>query len=303
MIFLILKGRIGNQLFQYAMASMVREELGGHEHIVIDESEVLEKKWINSLREYSLPGVEYVQDRKLLKTRRFFIPYIMLCLYHRFIYRADYQKKYDLEKKFEPILNHFGLIAIENGYLPYRVNKKRNIIIYGFFQSELYFEKIRKKIRNQYDITEQLKYCNYPYIEQLQKRNSICISIKVEDNVSEDMYHVCTREYWENAIAYMQEQIDDPLFFVCSDNVEYVKTHLIDCEKYDVVCQPQGYSVTLSLAAMSLCKHFIIGNTTFGWWAQYLSTNKEKIVIAPKRWMNIEMPIDIYANQEGWHLM
>lgn len=49
---------------------------------------------------------------------------------------------------------------------------------------------------------------------------------------------------------------------------------------------------------MSECKHFIIGNTTFGWWAQYLSNYKEKIVIAPSQWMKVDMPIDIY--QDNW---
>lgn len=303
MIFLILKGRIGNQLFQYAIARMIQEELGEKTRIIIDESEVLERNWADSLRAYPLPEVEYVQDRKLLKTKGFIIPYLMLCFYYKFIYKTNYCRKYKLEKIFEPILNHFGLVAIENGYLPYKINKKRNTIIYGFFQSELYFERISNRLKSELDLIGELDKSLYPGIDRLKKRNSICISVMVENGLKNPMYDVCKKEYWEKAIEYMLEQVDNPLFFVCSDNVEYVKEHFIDCEKYDVICQAKGFPVHLSLAAMSLCRHFIIGNTTFGWWAQYLAENESKIVVAPAKWMNIDMPVDIYAGQKGWHLI
>ena len=56
---------------------------------------------------------------------------------------------------------------------------------------------------------------------------------------------------------------------------------------------------------MYSCKHFIISNSTFSWWAQYLSRNKEKIVIAPDRWTNDSYKehnkIDIY--EEDWELI
>ena len=71
-------------------------------------------------------------------------------------------------------------------------------------------------------------------MEQLKNRNSVCISIKVEHNADTPMYNVCTREYWENGIQYMIERVENPLFFICSDNVDYVKEHYIDCEKYYV---------------------------------------------------------------------
>ena len=81
----------------------------------------------------------------------------------------------------------------------------------------------------------------------------------------------------------------------------YVLENFIDAEKYDYVIQDSTKPVHISLAAMSECKHFIIGNTTFGWWAQYLSKNPEKIVVAPSKWMAVDMPIDIY--QDNWHLI
>lgn len=300
-IYVLLKGRIGNQLFMYAFARQLQKEYNEDVKIVLDDSEVLKADWINSLEAYNLDNVEYVHENKFLSALKYKWKKYLRIFFSLFWLKEDYMGKYRVEKKWQKFLNYNGIIFCENGYLPYKLNKKRSVFIEGYFQSEKYFAKIRQDLLKDFSPKQFPNIQNYPNIEKICNRNTVCISVKVEHNVGNGPYDVCDMSYWKAGIKYICEHVENPLFFVGSDNVEFVLEHLIDTSKFDYVCQSAEFPVHESLAVMSMCKHFIIGNTTFGWWAQYLSEYPDKIVVAPSRWMNIEMPIDIY--QEGWHLI
>ena len=49
MIYVILKGRIGNQLFMYSLAKDIQEKYLKNEEIIIDDKSVLDQNWIDDL--------------------------------------------------------------------------------------------------------------------------------------------------------------------------------------------------------------------------------------------------------------
>lgn len=300
-IYVKLRGRIGNQLFIYALARAIQLQSEEKRTIILDDSEVLELGWENSLTYYNLSDIEFVHSSELLRTSEFFMLRLLAKLYRTITKKMDYMKKYHFEKHFRKIFQSFGYIVCENGYLPYKIKKSGNILVDGYFQSETYFHKYAAQIKKDFSLKAELINADYSDYEKIKQRNSICISIKVEHNVGSELYDVCTKQYWKSAIEYMKDKVENPLFFVCSDNVEYVKENLICCEDMDVIFQEKSYSVPIALEIMSSCKHFIIGNTTFGWWAQYLSDYEKKVVVAPSSWMLVDMPIHIY--QDGWILI
>ncbi len=296
MIYVVLRGRIGNQLFIYAYANALR--MYKDEPIVIDDSAVLKEKWVNSLTSYSFKNVSYIHKKKIFSP---FFKQLMIDLFHqKIILNMDFNKKFEYQISKSNGYVKKGYIACENGYYDFK-RCTQNVLIDGYFQSEKFFEANRSGLLTELEASNVVFLEDYRDADVLKDRNSVCISIKVEHNIGSSLYDVCTKEYWEKAIKYITENVEDPLFFICSDNVEYVKRNLINCDKYDTVCQDPKLPVHTSLAAMALCKHFIIGNTSFGWWAQYMSKNKNKIVIAPSKWMRIDMPIDIY--QDNWMII
>lgn len=303
MIYLRIDGRIGNQLFMYAFAKNISGKRG-NELIVVDDKEAIKRNYRNSLMDYELKNVKYVHSHKMLYSFEFIKQNFIFFVYRVIRKKLNFNKRYKLEKKFQKFFNNNGLILCENGYLEYDVPITKNVFINGYFQSDKYFDDIRNSVLNEISMKnkEDIELESiFPEIKQIRNRNSVCISIKVQHNVGNSMYDVCNDGYWQKAIEYICENVENPLFFICSDNVEYVKEKLIDCEKYDAVYQNPKVPVNISLAIMGECKHFIIGNTTFGWWAQYLSDYNKKIVVAPSKWMKIDMPIDIY--QKDWHLV
>lgn len=304
MIYLILNGRIGNQLFMYAAAEAMRRKDLGDKKIIINDYYVTEKKWENSLNDYLLENTTFTHRKKLIYTSKLIIPSIILQFYKLITRKMNFSEKYNFEKKYQKIFNFFGLIVCENGYIPYTI-KRKHILMYGYFQSIKYFKDIAPYIKDLF-IKKNILEKNIPIelsktLSYLRQRNSICISIKVEHNIGSTLYDVCTKEYWKKSIAYMIETVKDPLFFICSDNLEYVKENIFDYTQLDYIEQPKNIKVSDSLAIMANCHHFIIGNTSFGWWAQYINKCSNKIVIAPKRWMNCDMPIDFYM--DNWILM
>lgn len=300
MIAVSLVGRIGNQLFIYAAAEAIRQKRGRNEKIVFFDHSILDKGWKNSLEDYPLDNVIYEHDYN----KRSFVTrmqiYIVKILY-KLIGVSNPKRRFAFERKCQTLLNMLGIVACRDGYLPIRTPKTRNVWIMGYFQSKQYFEDIAPMIREKYMYRLPILR-EKDYVQQLESRNSVCISIKVEHNAGDPLFDVCDKEYYTKAIQYITEYVEKPLFFICSDNVPYVLEHYIDASKYDYICQEKGLSVSDSLAIMGTCKHYVIGNTSFGWWAQFLSANPNKIVVAPNRWYREEnMPVDIWS--KNWHLI
>jgi hypothetical protein len=103
--------------------------------------------------------------------------------------------------------------------------------------------------------------------------------------------------YFYRAVEYIKSKVENPVFIIFSDDVEWCKENFhIDAPTY---YETSGNPIWEKIRLMSGCKHFIIHNSTFSWWAQHLSQNKDKIVIAPTKWMQRDdQPIDIY--EDGW---
>ena len=107
-------------------------------------------------------------------------------------------------------------------------------------------------------------------------------------------YHgVCSPEYYKSAIAYIEQHVDNPHFFIFSDDYEWSKenfkfiNHPVTCVQGS---EGKDYE---DMELIRECKHNIIANSTFGWWGAWLNPKKDKIMIGPKKWFKNSPKSDI----------
>jgi len=158
----------------------------------------------------------------------------------------------------------------------------------GYFQSEKYFADCKKEIREEFQFKERL---------QIQGGNSVALHIRRGDYVKfADIHLVCTPAYYENAIAYVQSKVENPIFYVFSEDLKWVRQNINIPSNSVFVDYNPNLPSSHDMQLMSLCKHQIISNSTYSWWAAWLNPNPDKIVVAPDKWFNDGKDMDIYTD-------
>lgn len=207
------------------------------------------------------------------------------------------------EKKVVKILSYFGIYRMVDGYCDFSIFKKqKSIFISGSLESPKYFDHIRDNILDEFTPKFPVKEENLDLYNHICKTNSVCISVRRGDFLSKafaDKHFVCNGDYFKRAIEKMNEIIEKPSFIIFSDDINWCKNEFkyLKNARFESGKDP----VWEKLRLMYSCKHFIISNSTFSWWSQYLSRNTKKVVMAPKKWKNFGCYGDIY--EKNWILL
>jgi hypothetical protein len=150
-----------------------------------------------------------------------------------------------------------------------------NVSLYGFFQSEKYFQHIAESIREDFIFKDEILN---PCKEEFNFDKVISIHIRRGDYINKSHYHpLCEMEYYENALEKFDYNIPVIIF---SDDIKWCKKQsLFSSDRFMV--SDTGWNL-VDLCLMTMCSHHIIANSSFSWWGAWLSRSDN--VIAPKKW-------------------
>ena len=267
MIISRLEGGLGNQLFEYAIGRhlSIKNKTG----LVLDTSNYLIDK---SNRHYEL------------------------CRYNIKVKTANIVSgifvrlgKYIIPEITKNIRLPIKYIKERNNYFDKEIfSEQRNIILDGYWQSEEYFKDIRDTILDDLTLLSDPDKENKKMLKRINNSNSVCLHVRRDDYISNPLlqkFHGnLTPEYYNEAINSICDRINDPEFYIFSDEPEWCKRNIFTSRPHTYVDINGPDKAPEDLRLMSACNHFIIANSSFSWWAAWLAEKAGTIIIAPKRW-------------------
>ncbi len=157
----------------------------------------------------------------------------------------------------------------------------------GFWQSPKYFNDIRETLLRDFQLVQPVAAPTEALKHEIAGAQSVCVHVRRADIAAKDFHGAIGTEYYDTAIATLSHKVSIEKIYVFSDDIEWCKQHInFSFETMFVGQEYAGQKGEEHMELMRHCRHFIIPNSTFSWWAAWLATAPEKIVIAPKRWFN-----------------
>ncbi len=271
MIIVRLNGGLGNQLFQYATGRHLAhlneaELLLDISHFQLSNQNAVHKKY--ELDAFNLAST--IADEKILNNFHGTEFSTRERILTRLISLGKYRKyKFD-----------------EYGFDEQLLDLKGNYYLSGYFQSDKYFKNIKEIIQNEFEIKGEFIPNDKALKQEITETNSVSIHIRRGDYIrnlsSMDAHGLCSKDYYTKSIEFIKRELGNDLhFYLFTDDEEWVRKEMI----WDINCTLISGKTTIEdFYLMKLCKHNIIANSTFSWWAAWLNSNPNKKVIIPKHW-------------------
>ncbi|MBC7981513.1 alpha-1,2-fucosyltransferase [Candidatus Parcubacteria bacterium] len=270
MIISELMGGMGNQMFQYAFGKQLAIKNGSKLNL----------------------------DICFLKSRKF---------RPNFVYRNYDLEIFNIEERFvsESISEKYGLDRVPRrgirklfdfkklkyfqepnmSFHPEALLLMDDTYISGYWQSERYFKDIEEQIRADFSFKEPISSKGQGLAETISGSQSVCLNVRRGDFLTDPILGVIAPEFYQNAVSEISRKLPAFTIYVFSDDIEWCCHNLtFNAPTQFVTHEFAGKKFRDYLELMILCKHFVIPNSTFAWWAAWLSKSSEKTVIAPKNW-------------------
>lgn len=198
-------------------------------------------------------------------------------------------------------------------FLP-KVLEWDDIYLEGYWQSEKYFWKQGDQLRRIYDTNALVRYLTKKGVWQRcadGKRSAAQYAMGIGNTCSVSVHvrrgdyltpenqilfgGICTDAYYMEGMRLMRTRYPKCSFYLFCNDKDWAREQFAGRKDVTLVDLPGSGDASMEeemdldyaeFALMSRCKHHILANSSFSWWASYLGPNPDNYVLAPDRWLN-----------------
>lgn len=267
MVVTTISGGLGNQMFMYAAARALSLRLNTSLVLNLDlgfkrdfqfhrqfEMGCFDLKYIHDrILEFNYPGSLLIRKLSKFLGRNILAP--------SYLYYIDSTSGLDVDENF------FKLTG--------------NVYLDGYWQSEEYFYNYKDQIRKDFSFVEQPSSATMSELDKIHRTvgTPVCLGVRrYQECANPILANLTSEDYYIKAMKYIQSQIKEPVFYVFTQDKEWVKERLMKGNSYKFCfIEDKDNSTQNDMFLMTQFKYHIICNSTFYWWGAWLA-NGEMVI-------------------------
>jgi hypothetical protein len=280
MIRILLLGRTGNNMFQYALGRVLAQK--HNVPLVLDASWFNEEGWKEVSHFLKCPIKATVRRHPSIASRAL----------------RKITGKHFWEYRGVPVLREADGIQ---QFDPKFLDAPADCMLFGYFQSSLYFRDMEDEIRS--ELSELLRDATGidPRTEgKIAASGSVAVHVRRTDYLNHPALRVCGPGYYRNAMDRLRGLIPGVKFHIFSDDPEWCRAAFTQADQEVIHDEDKAANPLNDMRLMSLAPHHIIANSSYSWWAAWLGKKDGQRVLMPSEWFRgIPSPIE-EKRCEGW---
>ena len=276
MLRIVLLGRTGNIMFQYALGRVLARKHGVP--LVLDASWYNAEGWAEISYFLKLPIQARVRRKFSLASRAL----------------RNFTGKHFWEFGRAPFIRE---TEANQSFDPSFLEVPADCTLFGYFQSPLYFDSMADELRSELRglISKGAQASgSLPIVDQLSQPESVAVHVRRGDYLHHDCFKVCDVGYYQRSMREMRERVPGAKFFIFSDDPDWCRAHFKGIDVTATDDRRHMNNPLHDLYLMSLASHHIIANSSYSWWGAWLASKPGQQVIMPDRWYakDIKAPIE-----------
>jgi len=274
MIIVRFKGGMGNQMFQYAFGRQLAGQL--NTELTFDPTNLLYRNNPPDFvyRNYDL-DVFQPQETSFLAP-----PGLLAPVFNLRIRKLSQGIRWLVARNYPVVKEqhfHFDPKVLEQ--------PEEGVIYDGWWQSSKYFDGVEEQLRQDFRFSREIIPESSELLTRIESSNAICLNVRRTDFLKVDTLNATNKDYFLRGADYLGHKLSEPRFFVFSDDVAWCRENIkLDFPTEFVDHEHKGFKFGNYMQLMMRCKHYLIPNSSYAWWAAWLNTGEGKVVVAPENW-------------------